>query len=90
MDNLWKDTGADLFVIPYRVVATGSNAGMIEVVPKSRTTAEIHKVIAFDYFNYFCCFILVLIFFSLIAIRRSARGSERRSHLELFERNKSK
>mmetsp|Transcript_31133 Transcript_31133/g.42803 ORF Transcript_31133/g.42803 Transcript_31133/m.42803 type:complete len:301 (+) Transcript_31133:155-1057(+) len=44
MDLLWKEEGADLFVIPYRVVATGSNAGMIEAVPDSRTTADIHRM----------------------------------------------
>eukprot|EP00008_Paramoeba_atlantica_P011269 CAMPEP_0201493652 /NCGR_PEP_ID=MMETSP0151_2-20130828/40289_1 /ASSEMBLY_ACC=CAM_ASM_000257 /TAXON_ID=200890 /ORGANISM="Paramoeba atlantica, Strain 621/1 / CCAP 1560/9" /LENGTH=103 /DNA_ID=CAMNT_0047881229 /DNA_START=858 /DNA_END=1166 /DNA_ORIENTATION=+ len=43
MDNLWKAAGKDLFVKPYRVVATGANMGMIEVVPKSKTTADIHK-----------------------------------------------
>jgi len=43
MENLWKQEGHDLFVLPYRVVATGTNAGMIEVVVNSKTTAEIHK-----------------------------------------------
>jgi hypothetical protein len=52
MDGLWKDEGHDLFLIPYRVAATGTNAGMIEVVAKSKTTAEIHKVILITFFPY--------------------------------------
>ena len=56
MDLLWKEEGADLFVIPYRVVATGSNAGMIEAVPDSRTTADIHRVCCFFFFYFYFFF----------------------------------
>jgi phosphatidylinositol kinase/protein kinase (PI-3 family) len=35
----------DLQMTLYRVVATGENSGMIEVVPNSVTTATIQKVI---------------------------------------------
>jgi hypothetical protein len=43
MDNLWKENGMDLQMTLYRVVATGENSGMIEVVPNSVTTATIQK-----------------------------------------------
>uniref|UniRef100_A0A7S4L9J6 PI3K/PI4K catalytic domain-containing protein n=1 Tax=Paramoeba aestuarina TaxID=180227 RepID=A0A7S4L9J6_9EUKA len=43
MDSLWKEVGLDLHLFPYSVVATGVNSGLIEVVPKSRTLADIHK-----------------------------------------------
>ena len=43
MDCLWKEEGLDLHMHPYRVVATGVNSGIIEVVRNSKTVADIHK-----------------------------------------------
>jgi phosphatidylinositol kinase/protein kinase (PI-3 family) len=43
MDRMWKSESLDLHLRPYSVVATGVNSGLIEVVPKSRTIADIHK-----------------------------------------------
>ena len=44
MDRIWKDEGLDLPMHPYGVVLTGHEAGMIEIVSNSVTTATIHKL----------------------------------------------
>ena len=43
MDNIWLENGLDLRMKPYRVVATGDQAGVIEVVSDSETTSDIQK-----------------------------------------------
>lgn len=45
MDKLWKEDGLDLHLTIYGCMATGENKGLIEVVERSKTTAEIQKVI---------------------------------------------
>lgn len=43
MDNVWKGSGLDLHLIPYGCVATGEGVGMIEIVLKSDTIANITR-----------------------------------------------
>lgn len=43
MDKLWKQEGLDLHTTIYNCIATGENMGLIEVVPDSKTVAEIQK-----------------------------------------------
>lgn len=43
MDNVWKSSGLDLHLIPYGCVATGEGVGMIEIVLKSDTVANITR-----------------------------------------------
>jgi len=42
MDKVWLDRGLNLRLITYDVVATGDDAGMIEIVGNADTTNEIH------------------------------------------------
>jgi phosphatidylinositol-4,5-bisphosphate 3-kinase catalytic subunit alpha/beta/delta len=44
MDELWKVIGIDLQMTPYRILTTGKNSGMIEVVLNAETTANIQKM----------------------------------------------
>jgi Phosphatidylinositol 3- and 4-kinase/Phosphoinositide 3-kinase family, accessory domain (PIK domain)/Phosphoinositide 3-kinase C2/Calponin homology (CH) domain/RhoGEF domain len=46
MASLWKDDGLDLFMLPYKCVATGDRVGLIEVVMNAKTTASIYREIA--------------------------------------------
>ena len=41
MDTIWLENGLDLRMNPYRVVVTGDQSGIIEVVSNSDTTADI-------------------------------------------------
>ncbi|XP_066475481.1 phosphatidylinositol 4,5-bisphosphate 3-kinase catalytic subunit beta isoform [Tiliqua scincoides] len=41
MDLLWKEAGLDLRMSPYGCLATGDHSGLIEVVSKSETIADI-------------------------------------------------
>eukprot|EP01094_Clydonella_sp_ATCC50884_P017484 TRINITY_DN305_c4_g1_i2.p1 TRINITY_DN305_c4_g1~~TRINITY_DN305_c4_g1_i2.p1 ORF type:complete len:1223 (+),score=346.10 TRINITY_DN305_c4_g1_i2:455-3670(+) len=43
MDKLWKKAGLDLHMSPYRCVSTDVMSGLIEVVPNSKTAAQIQK-----------------------------------------------
>lgn len=44
MDRFWKEQGGlDLRLLPYKVMATGDQVGLIEVVLNSETTANINK-----------------------------------------------
>ena len=43
MDDIWRDNQIDLTMEPYRCVATSPTTGLVQVVPKSITTAAIHK-----------------------------------------------
>jgi len=43
MDKLWIKEGVQLKLSPYRVIATGSEVGMLEVVLNSETTASINR-----------------------------------------------
>jgi phosphatidylinositol-4,5-bisphosphate 3-kinase catalytic subunit alpha/beta/delta len=43
MDIIWLENGLDLRMKPYRVIVTGDQSGIIEVVPDSETTSEIQK-----------------------------------------------
>ena len=43
MDKLWKAEGLDLNMSPYRVISTGDEVGMVEVVTNSNTLAGITK-----------------------------------------------
>ena len=91
-DNFWKEEGKDLHVSPYCVIATGSRSGMVEIVPKSKTTAEIQKVFNF-FFSFFIFFFFFFFFFSFFIFFhfvgmwwRSFRSFERRCFMELFEK----
>lgn len=42
-DKLWKKETLDLMLNPYRVIATGGETGMVEVVTKSNTISAIQK-----------------------------------------------
>jgi hypothetical protein len=41
MDDLWREAGLDLCLLPYACIATGDEIGMIEVVSDSETLASI-------------------------------------------------
>ncbi|ESO02630.1 hypothetical protein HELRODRAFT_155850 [Helobdella robusta] len=41
MDSIWQQEGLDMRLTPYGCLATGLNAGLIEVVRKSRTVMQI-------------------------------------------------
>lgn len=41
MDTIWLENGLDLRILTYRVVVTGDQSGIIEVVPNSMTTSDI-------------------------------------------------
>ena len=43
MDTIWLENGLDLRMKPYRVVVTGDQSGIIEVVINSETTSDIQK-----------------------------------------------
>lgn len=43
MDKLWLQNGLDLKMSCYRVIETGMECGMIEVVPNAQTNAQIQK-----------------------------------------------
>lgn len=43
MDKLWLSNGLDLKMSCYRVIETGMECGMIEVVPNAQTNAQIQK-----------------------------------------------
>lgn len=43
MDEMWRDEGLDLAMEPYKCVATSPMTGILEMVPNSVTTAEVHK-----------------------------------------------
>jgi phosphatidylinositol kinase/protein kinase (PI-3 family) len=45
MDKIWLDKGEDFRMKPYTVISTDDQAGMIELVLHSDTTANIHSVI---------------------------------------------
>ena len=43
MDRIWKSQGLDMMLEPYKVVSTGDQVGMVEVVLDSVTTGKIMK-----------------------------------------------
>ena len=43
MENVWKSSGLDFGIIPYRVLSTGPMVGLIHVVSKSDTLGRIQK-----------------------------------------------
>ena len=51
--NIFKQEGLDLFLFPYRVVATNPGCGVIECVPNSNSRDEIGKQTAIDLYQYF-------------------------------------
>ncbi|KAH6932603.1 hypothetical protein HPB50_008024 [Hyalomma asiaticum] len=44
MDKIWKDEGYDFRMIPYQCLPTDHNVGLIEVVRRSNTIANIQKM----------------------------------------------
>lgn len=44
MDKIWKDEGYDFRMIPYQCLSTDHNVGLIEVVRRSNTIANIQKM----------------------------------------------
>ncbi|RLN48542.1 hypothetical protein BBJ29_003582 [Phytophthora kernoviae] len=42
MDEMWRDEGLDLAMEPYKCVATSPMTGILQMVPNSVTTAEVH------------------------------------------------
>ncbi|XP_021377626.1 phosphatidylinositol 4-kinase alpha-like isoform X3 [Mizuhopecten yessoensis] len=51
--NIFEQTGLELFLVPYRVVATSPGNGVIECVPDSRSRDEIGKQTDISMYNYF-------------------------------------
>ncbi|XP_062588022.1 phosphatidylinositol 4-kinase alpha-like isoform X3 [Saccostrea cucullata] len=52
--NIFEQTGLELYLVPYRVVATGPGCGVIECVPNSKSRDEIGKktdITLYDYFQ---------------------------------------
>lgn len=45
MDKIWLDAGQDFRMKPYKVITTGDQVGMIEVVVHAETIAKIHASI---------------------------------------------
>ncbi|KAL7680573.1 putative pleckstrin domain, protein kinase-like domain superfamily, PH-like domain superfamily [Plasmopara halstedii] len=43
MDEMWRDEGLDLAMEPYKCVATSPMTGILQMVPNSVTTAEVHR-----------------------------------------------
>ena len=43
MDNVWLENGLDLRMKPYRVIATGDQSGIVEIVKDSETISKIQK-----------------------------------------------
>ncbi|RLN65676.1 hypothetical protein BBP00_00002690 [Phytophthora kernoviae] len=43
MDEMWRDEGLDLAMEPYKCVATSPMTGILQMVPNSVTTADVHK-----------------------------------------------
>jgi phosphatidylinositol-4,5-bisphosphate 3-kinase len=43
MDEMWRDEGLDLAMEPYKCVATSPMTGILQIVPNSVTTADVHK-----------------------------------------------
>lgn len=43
MDKIWLDNGHDFRMMPYRVIATNDQVGMIEVVKDSKTLSTIQQ-----------------------------------------------
>ncbi|VEL24537.1 unnamed protein product, partial [Protopolystoma xenopodis] len=43
IDRIWKDEGLDLFLMPYGVLATGNNTGIIEPVRDAETVMTIQN-----------------------------------------------
>ena len=42
MDKIWLDRGLNLRLLPYNVISTGYNQGIVEIVTNSQTTTYIH------------------------------------------------
>ncbi|OQS04690.1 phosphatidylinositol-4,5-diphosphate 3-kinase [Thraustotheca clavata] len=51
MDKLWESNGLDIRLKPYQCQSIGYHLGMIEVIPKSKTTAHIHRDHGHIYFG---------------------------------------
>ncbi|XP_056020742.1 phosphatidylinositol 4-kinase alpha-like isoform X2 [Ostrea edulis] len=52
--NIFEQTGLELYLVPYRVIATAPGCGVIECVPNSKSRDEIGKktdITLFDYFQ---------------------------------------
>ncbi|XP_078336365.1 phosphatidylinositol 4-kinase alpha-like [Crassostrea virginica] len=52
--NIFEQTGLELYLVPYRVVATAPGCGVIECVPNSKSRDEIGKktdITLYDYFH---------------------------------------
>ncbi|XP_052714253.1 phosphatidylinositol 4-kinase alpha-like isoform X6 [Crassostrea angulata] len=52
--NIFEQTGLELYLMPYRVVATAPGCGVIECVPNSKSRDEIGKktdITLYDYFH---------------------------------------
>ncbi|KUF99202.1 hypothetical protein AM588_10009449 [Phytophthora nicotianae] len=43
MDEMWREEGLDLAMEPYKCVATSPMTGILQIVPNSVTTADVHK-----------------------------------------------
>jgi Phosphatidylinositol 3- and 4-kinase/Phosphoinositide 3-kinase family, accessory domain (PIK domain) len=43
LQRMWHEAGVHVSMTPYRCMATWETGGLVEVVPRSQTTAEIHK-----------------------------------------------
>jgi len=41
---LWQENGLDLKLIPYGIIATGHEKGVIEVVQNAKTVAKVPKL----------------------------------------------
>ncbi|KAH3743928.1 phosphatidylinositol-4,5-diphosphate 3-kinase [Pelomyxa schiedti] len=46
MNSLWIEAGYDFYIKPYKVQCTGSNAGLIQIVPDATTVSQISQLMA--------------------------------------------
>ncbi|XP_037092304.1 LOW QUALITY PROTEIN: phosphatidylinositol 4-kinase alpha-like [Pollicipes pollicipes] len=51
--NIFQQAGLDLFLYPYRVVATSPGCGVIQCVPKAKSRSDLGKETDFGLFEYF-------------------------------------